>query len=431
MKTLSYINFILAAVFAACYCYQAVFLAVRLLGKRRRFAARKLCRYGVLIAARNESAVIAQLIDSIRGQDYPQDLVDIYVVADNCTDGTARIAREHGARVFERFNKEQVGKGYALSFLLGKIREECPQCRYDGYFVFDADNLLDPRYITEMNKVFSNGNRVVTGYRNTKNFGDNWITAGYGVWFLRESEYLNSPRDFLGTGCAVSGTGFLFAQDLLDELGGWEYFLLTEDLEFTADLAARGVKIAYCRDAVLYDEQPRKFGQSIVQRSRWVKGYLQVVAKRGGSMVRAMLCEGRFACFDMLMCTIPAVVLTVISIVLNGAMFVVGITSARDQLGIFFSSVLVSVANSYALLYFLGAVTLLTEGGRIHCSRGKKVLYSFTFPLFVFTFGIAMLVAVFGSAQWKPIQHSVALSIGDMGSVSPQELRKLRKNRKL
>ena len=211
METLSTINFLMAAVFAACYCYQVVFAVARLLKKRRRFTAQKLCRYAVLIAARNESAVIAQLLESIRGQNYPQDLVHIYVVADNCTDNTAQIAAACGARVFQRQNKLQVGKGFALRFLLQKIQEEYPQERYDGYFVFDADNLLDPRYITEMNKVFSSGNRVVTSYRNTKNYGDNWITAGYGLWFLRESEYLNRPRDYLGTSCAVSGTGFLFA----------------------------------------------------------------------------------------------------------------------------------------------------------------------------------------------------------------------------
>lgn len=119
MEALSAINFLLAALFAACYCYQAVFLGARLLRKRRTFTARKLCRYAVLIAARNESAVIAQLLESIRQQDYPQDLLDIYVVADNCTDGTASIAREHGARVFERQNKMAGGQGLRPGFPAG------------------------------------------------------------------------------------------------------------------------------------------------------------------------------------------------------------------------------------------------------------------------------------------------------------------------
>lgn len=418
MKTLSYLNFIIAALFAACYCYQFIFAVVRLAKKRRSFEAKKLCRYAVLIAARNESAVIGQLIDSIQGQDYPRELLDIYVVADNCTDDTAKIAEARGAAVYERQNKELVGKGYALHFLLGKIKEEHSETPYDGYFVFDADNLLDPRYVTEMNKVFSSGNKAVTGYRNTKNYGDNWITAGYGLWFLRESEYLNRPRDFLNTSCAVSGTGFLFADELLEKVGGWNYFLLTEDLEFTADMVSRGEKIAYCGTAVLYDEQPRSFKQSIVQRSRWVKGYLQVISKRGGDMIKNMLGAGSFACYDMLMNTIPAVVLTVLSIVLNTVMFIVGVTTARQEMGVFFASVVLATLNSYAMMYAMGLMALITEWKNIHCSRGRKIKYSFTFPFFVFSFGIAMLVAVFGNIEWKPIKHTVAVSIGDLGGNS-------------
>lgn len=415
MKTLSYINFALAAAFAACCFYQAVFAIVRLLGKRRRFQARKLCRYAVLIAARNEQAVIGQLLDSVRDQDYPEDLVDVYVVADNCGDGTAQVAAAHGATVYERQNKALVGKGYALHFLLGKIKEEHRGRHYDGYFVFDADNLLDPHYITEMNKVFSSGNRVVTSYRNTKNFGDNWITAGYGMYFLRESEYMNRPRDYLGTSCAVSGTGFLFADSVLEEAGGWSWFLLTEDLEFTADMVVQGERVSYCGDAILYDEQPRGFRQSIIQRSRWIKGYFQVLGKHGGDLVRTLTATGRFACYDMLTNTIPAAVLTVLSFFVNTVMFIVGMVTARQEMGIFFASVAMALFNSYALLYVMGLLVLITERKHILCSRGKKIKYSFTFPIFVFTFAIAMLLGIFGDAEWKPIRHTVALSIGDMG----------------
>jgi cellulose synthase/poly-beta-1,6-N-acetylglucosamine synthase-like glycosyltransferase len=152
-------------------------------------------KYAVVIAARNESAVIGQLIKSIKKQNYPAELMHIYVVADNCTDNTAEVARNAGARVFERFNRQRVGKGYALDYAFKNIISSNE--KYDGYFVFDADNLLDENYICEMNKVFDNGYKIVTSYRNSKNYDTNWLSAGYSLWFLREAKYLNNSRMIL------------------------------------------------------------------------------------------------------------------------------------------------------------------------------------------------------------------------------------------
>lgn len=421
MKTLSIINFTLALAFTLCCCYQVVYAVLRLFGKRRRFQAQKLCRYGVLIAARNEESVIGQLIDSIRNQDYPAELVDIFVAADNCDDRTAEIAAEHGAFVYRRENKELIGKGYVLHFLLKKIREEHSDTHYDGYFVFDADNLLSPNYITEMNKVFSSGNKVVTGYRNSKNFGDNWITAGYGLYFMRDCEYLNCPRDYLGVGCTVSGTGFLFADSLLTE--GWNWFLLSEDMEFTADMVVRGEKIAYCGDAVLYDEQPRSLRQSITQRSRWIKGYFQVTENYFSDLLRTWKSTHSFACYDMLMNTIPAAFLSVLTFFVNAVMLLVVITSAQYELDTFLISAGSGLFSSYVILYLMGLMPLVTEWKKIHCSTRKKVFYSFTFPIFIYSYIPAMLLAMFGNVSWKPIRHTVALSISDMGGEAKRKNR--------
>ena len=155
MQTFSFISTILAALFAVLCGYQLVYAAVKLLGSKRRYPEAEPGRYAVLIAARNEQAVLGPLLDSIRAQDYPRERLDIFVVADNCTDSTALVAAAHGATVFQRFDRQRVGKGYALQFLLEKLWSACPAGEYDGYFVFDADNLLDPGYIREMNKVFA------------------------------------------------------------------------------------------------------------------------------------------------------------------------------------------------------------------------------------------------------------------------------------
>jgi cellulose synthase/poly-beta-1,6-N-acetylglucosamine synthase-like glycosyltransferase len=138
-----------------------------------------------------------------------------------------------------------VGKGYALDFCIKKILAEYADRGYEAYFVFDADNVLDVNYFREMNKTFDNGAKASTSYRNSKNYDSNWISAGYATWFLREAKFLNQARLDLNTSCAISGTGFFIAADIIEKAGGWKWHLLTEDIEFSAASILDGVRIAY------------------------------------------------------------------------------------------------------------------------------------------------------------------------------------------
>ena len=202
--------------FTICYTYQLFYVLVVLTRRAPKKVARANHRYAVMVAARNEETVIADLIHSIKVQNYPAELIDIFVIADNCTDNTADVAREAGAIVFPRSNDKLVGKGYALDYGLKAIWEQYADRDYEAFFVFDADNVLDVNYFREMNATFDNGAKASTSYRNSKNFGSNWISAGYGVWFLREAKFLNQARLTLNTSCAVSGTGFFIAADILE-----------------------------------------------------------------------------------------------------------------------------------------------------------------------------------------------------------------------
>lgn len=184
-------NYIMIGILIVCFANQVIYFFVPYLKKEKAHRAGKEHRFAVLVAARNEQNVISQLIESIQLQDYPKDMVDIYVVADNCDDDTAGEAARKGAYAYERFNKQEVGKGYALNYLLEEMKKDGKCKLYDGFFVFDADNLLDKHYIKEMNRTFCDGYRVITSYRNTKNFGTNWLTSGYGLWFMHEAQWLN------------------------------------------------------------------------------------------------------------------------------------------------------------------------------------------------------------------------------------------------
>ena len=93
----------------------------------------RLHRFAAIVSARNEAGVIGELLESLRGQNYPSELLDLYVVADNCTDDTAAVARRAGAFVYERFDNVHKGKGYAMDYLFHRLKEEGKQ-DYDGYF---------------------------------------------------------------------------------------------------------------------------------------------------------------------------------------------------------------------------------------------------------------------------------------------------------
>jgi len=405
--------------FFICCSYQLFYVIVPFIWNKKPNKTEKLHKYAVLIAARNEEAVISQLIESIKNQTYPSELVKIFVVADNCTDNTALKARLAGATVWERFNSRKIGKGYALEFLLDKINKKYPNNAFDGYFVFDADNLLDENYISEMNKVFSAGNKIITSYRNSKNYGSNWVSAGFSLWFLRESQYLNRSRYLLGTSCAVSGTGFLFHRDILEKTRGWKFHLLTEDIEFTIHHVIEGEKIAYCESAVLYDEQPVKFSQSWDQRMRWAKGYIQVFKKYGLKLIETLFKKRSFSCFDMIMNTMPAIVLSVL-----GCLFNIGYAIFRMPFGGSTVYLLESAGKSilcmYLMFFIIGCITTVTEWKRIYCSTIKKCLYTFTFPIFMFTSIPISVIALFSKVEWKQIYHSESKTLDDIRNIAKQ-----------
>lgn len=405
MHILELINYIISVVFTICYLYQFCYIPIALFFRKK---DPEPCEqdhdFAVMICARNESTVISDIINSLKSQTYPQEHIHVFVMADNCTDDTAEKARCAGATVYTRTNTQFVGKGYALEALLGHLREDYPN-GFDGYFVFDADNLLEPDYIEQMNRSFSSGNSIITSYRDSKNYGDNWISAGYGLWFLRESIYLNKARWLLGSSCAVSGTGFFFSREVADDIQTWPYHLLTEDIEFTIDQISKGRKVAFCRKAILYDEQPVKFVESWNQRLRWSRGYLQVFGKYGKQLLAGVF-KGSFSCFDMAMCIMPAFILSAISIVCNVSIGVCG-ALAGDDIMIAVMSVLQLFGNMYAVLFAIGSITTITEWKNIHVSTFKKILYAFTFPLFMFTFIPVAFASFFCKTGWKPIKHTV------------------------
>lgn len=415
-KTLTILNLALFILMSAAYFYHVVYMAVGLFGRRRCAAAlpTPYHRFAALVCARNESAVIGELIASLKKQEYPAGLLDIYVLADNCTDDTAERARASGAIVYRRSDSVHVGKGFALNYLLHRIDLERGYGAYDGYFVFDADNLVDPQFVAEMNRTFCRGYEVVTSYRNSKNFTRNWVTYGYSVWFLFEARFINAPRMALGNGCAISGTGFLVSSRVVEKNNGWPFHLLTEDIQFSVNCALSGCRIGYCDNAIVYDEQPETFAQSWRQRMRWSKGFYQIDARYLGRLARGAFGPrgSRMTCYDILLTVAPTWALSVAvgAADLIAPLFWLNRSMAAARL-LFSQAVLMmggGIVLGYLGVVLMGALTLASEWKRIHAPAGMKLALLPTFPLFLATYLPISLAALVARVDWKPIRHYAA-----------------------
>lgn len=403
---------VLSAAVSALYVIRGIYAAVGAARTRRFPAAKSAHRYAILIAARNEEAVIGKLLDSIAAQRYPADRIRVFVVADNCApaDRTAAIAREKGAVCYERHDPDHATKGWALHFLLACIHRDYGTNAFDGFFVFDADNRLAPDYIARMNDAFDAGEKIVTSYRLASNFFANWIAFTYGVHWLSTVRLEHRGRSVLRLATRIQGTGYLFAAEVVRD--GWPYTSLTEDRAFAADAVVNGYRISYCDAAVFTDEQPVGLRIALRQRIRWAKGHLQSFGESCPKLLRA-LGRGRslsrcVMCYDMALTVFPeSLVYLALQLISTAALLVLAVLGDPTALA--------DAARNTLLTFFVPCVlplyVLVAERRRIRTvlpetGRWKIAGYMLMWPFFALIGTAATAIALVTHVDWKPIPHT-------------------------
>ena len=364
-------------------------------------------RFMTIIPAHNEENVVANLIDSLKNQDYPKELYDIYVIADNCTDNTAKIAKEAGAIVYERFDEDKKTKGYALQwFLAQKIQEDAP---YDAFCVFDADNIADKNFLKAMNKKLCQGENVVQGYRDIKNPTDNWITAGYAIFYWTMNRFYHLARYNLGLSPLLNGTGFMVRFDVIKPTG-WDTKTLTEDIEFSLKNIIAGRKLGWATDAIVYDEQPTGFKQSWTQRSRWTVGHIQCMKEYTGLLAAAVKEKKTLMNFDGLLYilgSIPMFVITLILLLINFIIFAVQGMTAQELL----INILRYLIPTFLLPILTAILIMLLDKKPI-----KPMLKGLAFyPLFLGSWLLINFKCLFKrDTKWEKIEHVRDIKINEV-----------------
>lgn len=241
-------------------------------------------RFAVLVPAHNEAGTIARLLTCLRTQAYPQTAVDTFVVADNCTDATADIARRSGAIVHERSDRARRAKGHALRWLLERVHD---RGTFDAYIVLDGDSVVPQDFVARMNARLEAGSRVVQAHYRVLNASDSTTSA------LREAalaslHYLRPlGRAALGLSCGLKGNGMCFDASVLERYG-WSTTGLAEDVELHLALVGAGVRVDFAPEVTVSADMPATLRDAASQNFRWEAGRLDALRRQ----VPALLSRG-------------------------------------------------------------------------------------------------------------------------------------------
>ena len=366
-------------------------------------------KFLMVLPAHNEEKVIGNLVESLSKLDYPKDKYDVFVIADNCTDKTAEVARKAGANVVERQEKDpnKKTKGFALQWFLGnKMKEK--NMDYDAFCIFDADNIVDKNFLKAMNKHLSQGEEVVQGYRDIKNPTDSWISAGYAIFYWTMHRFYHLARYNVGLSALLNGTGFMVKFDVIKD-SGWDTKTLTEDIEFSLKQIIGGRKVGWATDAIVYDEQPVGFKQSWTQRIRWTVGHIQCMKEYTGDLAKTAVKQKSVLNFDgflYIFGSIPMLVLTFVLLVLNFIIYNTGGMSTGDL----WFNILKYILPTFVLPIFTGIFILAVEHKPILPMTKGLLLY----PAFLGSWILINIKAVIKpDTKWEKIEHVRSISIDE------------------
>lgn len=237
----------------------------------------------VLVPAHNEEQLIADTMKHLAALDYPGHLVEVHVVADNCTDRTAEIVRDHGFHAHERHDLDSPGKGPALGWLLEQLPvDDRPEA---AIVLIDADTIVDPDLLRAFDGRLAAGHDVIQGYYAVRD-AETGGNVGFRAAALAVRHYVRPlGRTELGGSSGLFGNGMAF-RETVARTHSWTDHLV-EDIEMGLNILLDGGAVAYASDAVVEAEMPDTLEDADSQNQRWEAGRAQIVAAFGPRLVAA------------------------------------------------------------------------------------------------------------------------------------------------
>ena len=363
-------------------------------------------KFAIIIAARNEEKVIGNLIDSLKKQDYNKNKYEIDVIVNNCTDNTREVALSHGANVIDCEIKVK-SKGEVLRYTFNKLKNR----KLDAYIIFDADNVVDKNFLKHMNRSLNKGYNVAQGYRDSKNYSDNWISGSYTLFYYLQNFFFNISRKKVGLSASINGTGFMVRKSFIENID-FNPKTMTEDVELTGICAILNEKIDFVKDAITYDEQPTSFKESWKQRLRWSKGNLQCFMYYHKELIKSLFKTNNLSCLDMFL-NYSAPITQTLSFVLFLILFISNIKGLElNKLFLLLTSQNVLIT----ILSYIASILILMFIVKYNKKEYENFISSFLlFSLFIYSWIPINIVCLFKkNIKWAHIEHNKSINIDNL-----------------
>lgn len=391
------------------FCYMMYYLTIAIFAfKRKELKSSNYIKnkFAIVIPARNEELVIGNLIQSLKEQNYPKENYDIFVLPNNCSDNTEEIAESFGAQIIDCKSQLINSKGDVLRYAFKILKDK----EYNAYIVFDADNIVHPNFIREMNKYLCLGYRVAQGYRDSKNPSDTWISSSHSLHYIIQNFFMNKARMNINKSCFINGTGFMVSKEFIKEYG-YDSLTITEDIELTVKCGFNNEKIAFVQKAITYDEQPTDFGVSWKQRKRWSVGTLQCLKGYYKKILKDICVNKNFESIDSMMFLIAPIfqLIGAFNFILQLiVIFIIG--KPVDYLAKFI----------ILILYYITNIILVSGIVKINQKTIKNYIKGILFlPFFYLSWIPINIVALFEkNSKWDRIEHKRIISLNNILSIN-------------
>ena len=379
----------------------------------------KKSKFAILIAARNESKVIASILNSLNKQTYPREYFEAYVIVESEDDPTINIVKEKGFQYFvrDRLMDGRRTKGFALQECIDYLWRN--NISYDAYMIFDADNVIDANYLEAMNDLRQTGVQVGLGYRNFTNANTNWLTVGCAVMFSYMKQITSKGRSIIFHKATLMGTGYFVDDEIIRAAGGWIFTGMTEDIQLTSYCYYHDIHMSYYPLVCFYDEQSPDFKTVHNQHVRWLSGYMQprkFLKHEGVQKDYHSKRLQQFMNYEFRAGIIPFVIFNVVSILIAIAAIVMGVLSALYgadyQTGIIFAIAFFQLSALYMSFVVAAILAIIRNREYLKLTPKNEIIGILTYIFYFYDFASAFFDLLTHPAKrktWVRIEHT-----GDM-----------------